>query len=87
MTAQFAPKHMSGQYLMTSQVIDTAGNEHSLVLETYWMGDNRVGINTQGVGPIRYMFVISGRTNYRLYTSAQGARSAAIRVIDREMGN
>ena len=87
MTAQYAPKAMMGQYLMTSQVIDSMGNKHNLVLETYWMGDHRVGINTQGVGPIRYMFVISGRTNYRLYTSAQGARNAAIRVIDKEMGN
>ena len=77
MTVYYAPKHISGDYVLTQDTICSDGNTHLVSVERY---------SHPGTTAIMgYMFLVrmedgSKRTNYRLYKNVQGAIKAAARA-------
>ena len=55
-------------------------------VERYYGGNDVLPkINTDGQGKPLYMFLIDGRTNYKLFSTAQTAKNAAERIARKEL--
>ena len=80
-----APRHIRGiECGKTVFYIDDVA--YQVTIEKYYMGNDYLNrINTDNQGEPSYMFILEGRTNYRLYSTAQGAKNAAKRVARKEL--
>ena len=80
MATNYAPRTMMGNWVSTQEIVHTNGSICKLVIEKFNMGDENIGINTQGIGAEMFMFIIDNRTNYRLFPTMRKAINAAAKA-------
>jgi hypothetical protein len=71
-----APMMMMGNKEMSMEIVKTDGTIAQAQIESFYMGDDRIGINTQGIGVKMFMILVNDKTTYQLYSTIRRAINA-----------